>query len=70
MSAQINCDRCAKNTRGYFLNARLEIGKGVYASVSSKVSGLQLPWSKHWHLCETCYADLRRWSQPPPEAAS
>ena len=71
MSVQINCDRCGANTKHYFLNAKVEVIRGSYASVNSKVSPAQrgLPWKLDWHLCESCVSELRRWAEPPPQQA-
>lgn len=71
MSVRIACDRCGKDTRLYFLNAKVEIRRGGFASVNSKVSGADraLPFYLDWHLCESCASDLKCFKEAPPQAA-
>lgn len=68
MTVQINCDRCGKDTRLFYLNAEVKLMRGMFANVNSKVSPSRLPWGHDWHLCEQCGGDLQRWSNPPEVA--
>jgi hypothetical protein len=66
VSVQINCDRCARPTKNYFIDAKLSVRRGVYSSVYSKLSAASPAhnWNKSWHLCEDCAASLKRWTEP------
>jgi hypothetical protein len=66
MSVQINCDRCGKPTKGWFVDAQIIVKRGVFSSVYSKIPPVSPGhnWVKHWQLCEDCTADLKRWTEP------
>jgi hypothetical protein len=66
VSVEIRCDRCAKSTKGYFVNAEIQVRRGVFASFYSKLSAANSAanWSRHWQLCEDCTASLKRWTEP------
>ena len=66
MSVQINCDRCGKSTRDYFVNAAIKVRRGAFANHTSKLSPVNATsnWGKEWHLCEGCCASLKRWTEP------
>lgn len=71
MSVQINCDRCGRNTRGFFYNAQFEVRSGAFASITSKAGPAErgVPWKLDWHICQSCFAAARTWSKPPEQVS-
>jgi hypothetical protein len=64
VSVHIKCDRCGAMDDHHWRNLKVQIRRGMYASISAP--GYSHPWELDWQLCGYCASTLQEWSNNRP----